>query len=102
MATAKKTKEGLIKQLKNKNADVEHFLGLIDDYIYYFNQEKEMQKGVKEKGRSYTAISAAGNEYEKDNPDIKSAILYNKQKLSILKDLAINTDNVMSDDKDEL
>lgn len=102
MATAKKIKESLIKQLQDKGADVEHFKSMVDDYIWCWNQERAMQKDIKKKGRSYTATSAAGNEYEKDNPSVKNAILYNKQMLSILKELGLTTENVISDDEDEL
>lgn len=102
MASAKKIKESLIKQLEDKSANVEHFLGLIDDYIWYFNQEKLMQKDVKKRGYTYETISASGKEYEKENPSVKNAVLYNKQKLAILKELELTTENVVSDDEDEL
>lgn len=102
MSTAKKVKESLIKQLKDKGANLEHFSSLVDDYIYYWNQEKDMQKETKEKGRTYKAFSAAGYECEKDNPSVKNAVLYNKQKLSILKELGLSTDNIVSEDDDEL
>ena len=83
-------------------ADVEHFLALIDDYIWYYNQEKAMQKDIKTKGMSYKAISASGKEYEKENPSIKNAVMYNKEKLAILKQLELSTTNVGSDEDDEL
>lgn len=101
MATAKQIRESLIKQLVDKGANVEHFKSLVDDYIWYWNQERAMQKDIKEKGRSYTATSAAGKEYEKDNPSVKNATIYNKQKLSILKELGLTTDNVKIDDDDD-
>ncbi len=61
-----------------------------------------MQKDIKVRGNSYTAVSAAGKEYEKDNPSVKNALMYNKQKLAILKDLCLTTSNVVSEDDDEL
>jgi phage terminase small subunit len=102
MASAKKIKESLIKQLEEKGANVEHFLGLVEDYIWYFNQEKNMQKDVKKRGYTYNSISASGKEYEKENPSVKNAVMYNKQKLAILKELGLTTENVISDDEDEL
>lgn len=101
MSTAKKIKESLILQLKNRGADVEHFLALIDDYIWYYNQEKAMQKDIKIKGMSYKSISASGKEYEKENPSIKNAVMYNKEKLAILKQLELSTTNMEGYD-DEL
>lgn len=102
MASAKKIKDSLIKQLQNKGAKVEHFLGLIDDYIWYFNQEKAMQTDIKNRGRTYTSLSASGYEIEKENPSVKNAVTYNKQKLAILKQLELTTDKCGgSGDEDE-
>ena len=102
MTSETKIRNSLIKQLKNRGADVEHFLALIDDYIWYYNQEKAMQKDIKVKGMSYKAISASGKEYEKENPSIKNAVMYNKEKLAILKQLELSTTNVGSDEDDEM
>ena len=102
MANAKKIRESLIKQLKDKGANVEHFTSLIDDYMWYWKQEKEMQKDIKRRGFTFTAISASGNEYDKENPSVKNALMYNKQKLAILKELGLTTEHVVSEDGDEL
>ena len=102
MTSATKIRNSLIQQLKNRGADVEHFLALIDDYIWYYNQEKAMQRDIKTKGMSYKAISASGKEYEKENPSIKNAVMYNKEKLAILKQLELSTTNVGSDEDDEM
>lgn len=104
MASARKIKDSLIKQLKEKGADVEHFLGLIDDYLWYFNQEKAMQKDIKDRGLSYETLSASGNLIVKENPSVKNAIAYNKQKLAILKELQLTTNNCNAngDDEDDL
>lgn len=103
MASARKIKDSLIKQLKAKGANVEHFNALIDDYIWYFNQEKAMQKDIKERGLSFEATSASGNPIVKENPSIKNAVSYNKQKLAILKELQLTTSNcnVGGDDDDD-
>jgi phage terminase small subunit len=101
MANAKKIKESLLKQLENKGANVEHFLGQIDSYIWYFNQEKAMQKDVKERGRTFKTISASGYEIEKENPSVKSALAYNKQQLSILKELGLTTSNCILNNGDD-
>ena len=104
MASARKIKDSLIKQLKDKGANVEHFLGQIDSYIWYFNEEKSMQKDVKKRGRTFETTSASGYPVEKENPSVKNALAYNKQQLSILKELGLTTENVLKekDDEDEL
>lgn len=102
MASARKIKESLIKQLEDKGANVEHFNSLIDDYIWYWNQEKAMQKDIKEHGFMFKTTSASGFPVEKENPSVKNAIAYNKQKLAILKELGLTTSNVVSGEDDEL
>lgn len=97
-----KLKDALLRQLKEKKAVAPHFLSLVDDYIWYWEQERAMQKDIKERGHSYNAVSSQGKEYEKENPSVKNALLYNKQKLAILKELGLTTDNVVSDADDTL
>ena len=102
MASVAKIKKSLIKQLENKGANVDHFTSLIDDYVWFCEQEKEMQKDIKERGQSFKALSASGNPIIKENPSVKNAIMYNKQKLAILKELGLTTDNVVDDSDDIL
>lgn len=102
MVAKTKIREALIKQLRDKGAVVDHFLSLVDDYCWYWEQEKAMQKDIKKRGHSYPAISASGKDYEKENPSVKNAVQYNKQKLAILKELGLTTDNVVSDEDDTL
>ena len=52
-----------------------------------------MQAAVK-KGLTVKAKSAAGKEYDKENPAIKAAAPYSKQKLAILRELGLTTDTV--------
>lgn len=87
-------KASIIKQLEDKGADIEVYLGLVDDYLYYFVQEKLMQADVRKNGRTYKTKSAQGVEIEKDNPNVKNAFLYNKQKLAILKELGIDPNSI--------
>ncbi|MDU2680063.1 P27 family phage terminase small subunit [Clostridium sp.] len=101
MASAKKIKDSLIKQLEKKGANVDHFMALIDDYIWYYNQEKEMQKDIKKRGLTFKTTSASGYPIEKDNPSIKNAVAYNKQKLAILKELQLTTQNCILEDDDD-
>jgi len=102
MENIESIKQSLIKQLKDKGANVEHFLGLVDDYVWYAKQERKMQEDIDKRGSVYIATSAAGKAYEKQNPSIKDAIMFNKQKLAILKQLELTTENAESPDEDEL
>ena len=91
--TASDVRASLQRQLQERSAETPHFLALIDDYMFYYQQEKKMQAAVK-KGLTVKAKSAAGKEYDKENPAIKAAALYSKQKLAILRELGLTTDTV--------
>ncbi|WP_291636567.1 hypothetical protein [Clostridium sp.] len=94
-------KESLIRQLENKKAATDYFLSLIDDYMFYFNEEQSMQEDVKTRGRSYKAKSASGFMIIKENENLKNAVTFSKQKLAILKQMGLTTDDVIGDDVDD-
>lgn len=94
----KDIRESLMAQLREKGADVSHFEGLIDDYVEYFRMVKKMKADIKKRGLSYTAMSAAGKEYEKDNPNVKLLPQYTRTMLAILKELGLTTDKVAEED----
>lgn len=97
----KKIRESLINQLKAKDAEVDCFLDLVEAYIFYTKKEREMQADINKRGLSFKAVSSTGKEYEKDNPSIKNAVLYNKQRLAILEKLGLTIDKVESGDTDD-
>jgi hypothetical protein len=87
-------KKSLITELKNRSADVALYRDQIDDYIFITRQERKMQADIKKRGLSYTATSAAGKEYEKDNPSVKGALMYSKQRLAIITSLGLSTEKI--------
>lgn len=97
-----KVRKSLIRQLEQKGASLAHFVGLIDDYCWYYEQVSIMKKDISIKGTTYTSISSVGKEYEKDNPNVKLLPTYTRQMLQILKDLGLTTDNILAEDDDEL
>ncbi len=99
MAQSQKAiRESLYAQLRAKGADVAHFEALVDDYVSYFRMVKEMKKDIKKRGMTYPATSAAGKEYEKDNPNVKLLPQYTRSMLAILKDLGLTTDKIAEED----
>jgi len=97
----KDIRESLMQQLTAKGADVAHFEALIDDYVEYFGLVKKMKADIRKNGLSYTAISAAGKEYQKDNPCVKLLPQYTRSMLMILEKLGLTTDKV-AEEEDEL
>lgn len=98
--TLKKIKDSLIEQLEKKKAKTPFFLSLIDDYINFEEQERAFKKDIEERGLVYTAISAQGKEYDKENPSIKAKIQCNKQKLAILNQMGLTVDSILTEEDD--
>lgn len=93
-------RESLTRQLEAKGADIPLFLDYIDKYLFYDAQERKMMADIRHRGIMVKAVSAQGKEYERENPSIKLAALYNKQKLQILKELNLTTGNCRGKDDD--
>lgn len=95
-------KRSLIEQLEAKGASIECFADLVDAYIFYTKMERKMQSDIRKRGLSFKAVSSTGKEYTKDNPSIKNAVMYNKQRLAILAQMGLNIKNIECDCDDEL
>lgn len=95
MAKARDVRKSLIEQLRAKSADVVLYRSMIDDYMWLYQQFHQMQADIRKRGRTYTATSAAGKEYEKDNPSVKNALLYSRQMVTILGALGLDTQTVV-------
>lgn len=97
----RKIKQSLEKQLEKNGCKTDFFASLIDDYLYYEQQEREARNDISERGMTFKAVSAQGKEYDKDNPSIKAAVMFNKQKLAILNQLGLKMETIDDDDDSE-
>lgn len=95
-------KKSLMEQLKSKSANVEHFADLISDYMSFWDIKKSLQQDIKNRGVVFESKSSVGVLIEKNNPSVKELVLVNRQMLSILKDLGLNTDGISAQHEDEL
>lgn len=93
MASMKAVRESLLHQLKINGTDVGIYRSLVDDYCWFCKQEREMQADIRKRGRTYTAVSASGKDYDKENPSVKNALLYSKQMVAILSTLHMNIES---------
>lgn len=98
--TLKKIKESLVEQLDKKGAKTAVFLALVDDYLKFEERERDYRKDIDENGYVYQAVSAQGKTYDKENPSVKAEIMCSKQKLSILNQLGLTTDNILNEEDD--
>ena len=88
-------RESLRQQLQDMGADVAHFEDQIDDYIFLVQQLRKMQTDIRQNGLRIEAVSASGKEYMKDNPSIKMAALYTREKRALLRDMGLTTDTCL-------
>lgn len=102
MASAASVKKSLLEQLEEKGANTDFFIGLVEDYFWYDTQERAMHKDIKERGLNIKVIGSSGIPITKENPSIKNAMNYNKQKLAIIKQLGLTVENVEIGDDDDL
>lgn len=93
-------RESLEAQLRDRGAVVNHFSALLDDYLFFYRLERKMQADVRKRGLIITAKSAAGKEYDKENPSLKAAALYNQRMLAILREMGLTTDTCRPPNED--
>lgn len=96
-------KESLLEQLEMKGADMDHFVDLVEDYMSLWDVKNDLLEDIKKRGVMYKDFSSVGIEMMKNNPSVRELVGINRQMLSILKDLDINTKTVaLFDDDDEM
>ncbi len=92
----------LKEQLRNKGANIPCFEDLIDDYGRLFDIKNKLLKDIKTRGVVYEDVSSVGIPMMKNNPSTKEVLGVNRQMLSILEKLGLNTDSCSTDTDDEL
>ena len=95
--------ESLLEQLEMKGADMDHFVDLVRDYMSLWDVKNDLLEDIKKRGVMYKDFSSVGIEMMKNNPSVRELVGINRQMLSILKDLDINTKTVaLFNDDDEM
>lgn len=100
MVTKKNVRKSLVEQLINKNADIEVFCDLIDDYMSMWDIKKKLIADIKVRGITYNEPNVRGTLITKNNPSTKELVAVNKQMLSLLKELGLSTDKILSGEPD--
>ena len=93
--------ESLLEQLEMKGADTDHFVDLVRDYMSLWDVKNDLLEDIKKRGVMYKDFSSVGIEMMKNNPSVRELIGINRQMLSILKDLDINTKTVALFNEDD-
>ena len=63
--------------------------------------DKEMKKDIEKRGFYLEVPSSSGKTCIKENPCVKQSIMYNKQKLAILKQMDLTVTNAVKVDGDD-
>ena len=93
MARKSKVRRDLERQLKAKGLYTPAYISLLDDYMFYDQEEKKCQDDLIANGRLIKAVSAAGKTCDRDNPAAKLAPTYNQRKMDILTKLNLSVDD---------
>lgn len=103
MAKTKKSrvKDSLIAQLQAMGADTPVFLDLVDKYMAMWDTVDAMQADIRSRGLFYSYEGANGQTITKDNPNVKLMPGYIRQMQSLLHDMGITTDNILTGDGDD-
>lgn len=80
----------MIEQLRSNGADIPVFAELIESYLWLTDFERELREDIRKNGRLITLRSAAGQEYQKENPAVKQLMQTSKQRMSILDKLGVS------------
>lgn len=90
--TKAQIKESLLLQLEAKQANLPHFLDLIEEYMQFWEIERKLQADIKKRGVNYTETMSTGLKKTVNNPSIKDLAAVSKQKQAILEKLGITTE----------
>jgi phage terminase small subunit len=75
----------------------------VRDYMSLWDVKNDLLEDIKKRGVMYKDFSSVGIEMMKNNPSVRELVGINRQMLSILKDLDINTKTVaLFNDDDEM
>lgn len=89
-------------QLKLRGADIPCFIDLVEDYGKLWNIKNKLITDINTRGVVYDDLSSVGVPMKKNNPSTKELLGVNRQMLSILEKLGLETKNVSSNEDDEL
>lgn len=93
---------GLIEQLKARKADTPYFLELVSEIMYQREQLQKLKELVANDGIVSVSLGRTGNVRVGMNLTLREIRETEKSIMLILKELNITTDNVISEDDDEL
>lgn len=89
-AHVEKVRKSLLNQLKSNNSDTSHCIGLIDDYVRFFDIKTKLQNDIIERGVSVEYHNSEFQFGVKKNDSIGELIKTNGQMLKILDALGLN------------
>lgn len=89
--TREAVKKALISQLEKKGADAACYISLIEDYMSLWEVKEELKKDLDDRGAVCQCFDKFGNEVWKNNLSARDFVMVNKQMLSVLKELGLDT-----------
>lgn len=100
--TEKDIRESLMEQLRNKGAEVAHFIDLVDQYMYCCKLVRKLRADINSKGVKYEETSSVGVKRKIQNPSIKDLVGVLREMENLLRNMGLTTDSVTLPEDDEL
>lgn len=95
MAKKKIKRNEVEKSLKDQliamGASIPVFIDLINDYMGLWDLKSLLNEDIKARGVVYDDVSSVGVPMKKNNPSVKELVNVNKQMLTLLDKLGLNT-----------
>src|SRR6056297_2638159 len=101
MDRRKLIKKDLLKQLNDNGVRGNHYVDLIEDYMYLWDIKNQLIENVKEKGVSIRYQNGENQYGYKKNDSISELNRTNRQMLTILNDLGLKVADMKVVDNDE-
>ena len=97
-----KIEESLLWQLESLGASREHYVDQVADYMSLHEVKQKLIMDIRVRGVVYEDVSSVGVKMQKNNPSVKELVMVNRQMLTILKELGLNTSTAIGGDEDDL
>ncbi len=101
-ATQKMIRDSLELQLYMKDASLDHYKDLINDYMSMLKIKNKLIADINKRGVTFEGTSSTGYTMIKNNTSVKELVMVNRQMLSILKELGLTTSDASAGTTDEL
>ncbi len=91
----KEIEKNLLEQLVMRDADLELYRDMVQDYMTLWDLKEQLKQDVRDKGLRCEYATSTGS-VERDNPSAKQLPVVNREMRAIIRDLGLTIEDVGS------